>query len=72
MRSAPAALAALLCAALAGGCGDGAAPASAPRTTVDPRKADAAAQAVESYLTGKRIAEAVTVAEKFAAEAPGL
>ena len=72
MRSAPAALAALLCAALAGGCGDGAAPASAPRTTVDPRKADAAAQAVESYLTGQRIAEAVTVAEKFAAEAPGL
>jgi tetratricopeptide (TPR) repeat protein len=70
VRAAPAALAALLC--LAGGCGDGSPQASAPRTTIDPRKADAAAQAVESYLTGQRIAEAVTVAERFAAEAPAL
>ncbi|MFM8785942.1 MAG: hypothetical protein ACKOFI_12600 [Phycisphaerales bacterium] len=70
-RAACTGLGALLC--LAGGCGDGnAPPANATRTTIDPRTADAAAQAVESYLTGQRIAEAVTVAEKFAAEAPGL
>lgn len=70
-RAASAGLSALLC--LAAGCGDGdAPPANAPRTTIDPRTADAAAQAVESYLTGQRIPEAVTVAEKFAAEAPGL
>ena len=67
-------MAAVLAAALtlAGGCGDSAPSAGASRPTIDPRTADAAAQAIESYLTGQRIAEAVTVAEKFAAEAPGL
>jgi tetratricopeptide (TPR) repeat protein len=61
---------ALLAAALgASGCGDAGAPAP-PRAALDPRKADAAARAVEQYMGSQRPLDAVKVAERLAAEAP--
>lgn len=75
----------LAAAALLPGCGEGAdaakpaaAPAAATATAksaapaIDARKVDAAVRAVESYLAADKPSEAMTVAERLAAEAPGL